>query len=79
MYVSRFAVPVCILALIVTGGGILRDFSVLVVILLLNRLAVLFHRCFRLNNRLGLLLAGWLFLFLCHGIHLGKLSGSSFS
>jgi hypothetical protein len=66
MYVSRLAVPVCILALIVSGGSVLLHFSVLVVILLLNRLAVLFHCCFRLHSRLGLLLAGWMFLW--HGM-----------
>jgi len=54
--------------MVLSGGSVLRGFFVVVAILLLGRLAFLFHRCFRLRSRLVLLLAGWLFLFLCHGM-----------
>jgi hypothetical protein len=67
MHVSGLAVPVRILAMFVSRGSALRGFFVVVVILLLGRLAVLFHRCFGLRRCL-VLLAGWLFLFLCHGM-----------
>jgi hypothetical protein len=68
MHVSGLAVPVRILAMFVIGGSVLRGFFAVVVVLLLGRLALLFHRCFRLRRRLELLLAGWLFMFLCHGM-----------
>jgi hypothetical protein len=68
MHVSGLTVPVRILAMVVSGGSVLRGFFVVVVILLLGRLAVLFHRCFRLRSRLVLLRAGWLFLFINHGM-----------
>jgi len=68
MHVSGLAVPVRILTMVGSGGSVLRSFFVVVVILLLGRLAVLFHRCFRLRSRLVLLVAGWLFLFLSHGM-----------
>jgi hypothetical protein len=68
IHVSGLAVPVRILAMVVSRGSVLRGFFVVAVILLLGRLAVLFHRCFRLRSRLVLLLAGWLFLFLSHGM-----------
>jgi hypothetical protein len=67
MHMSGLAVPIRILAMFVSRGSALRGFFVVVVILLLGRLAVLFHRCFRLRRRL-VLLAGWLFMFLCHGM-----------
>jgi ribosomal protein S6E (S10) len=63
MHVSGLAVSVRILAMAVSGGSLLRGFFMVVVILLLGRLAVLFHRCFRPRSRL-VLLAGWLCLFL---------------
>ena len=68
MHVSGIAVPVRILAMVVSGGSVLRSFFVGALILLLGRLAILFHRCFRLRSRLVLLLADWLFLFLYHGM-----------
>jgi hypothetical protein len=68
MHVSGLAVPVRILAMVVSGGSVLRGFFVVVAISLLGRSAVLFHRCFRLRSRLVLLLAGWLFRFLYHGM-----------
>jgi hypothetical protein len=68
MHVSGLAVPVRILAMIVSGGSVLRGFFVLAVILLQAPLAVLFHRCFRLRSCLVGLLAGWPFPFLCHGM-----------
>jgi len=61
--------------MVVSGGSVLRGFFVVVVILLLGRLAVLFRRCFRRRSRLVLLLAGWLFLFLCHGMSPEKVIG----
>jgi hypothetical protein len=43
MHVSGLAVPVRILAMVVSGGSVLRGFFVVVVISLLDRLAVLLH------------------------------------
>jgi uncharacterized membrane protein YpjA len=63
MHVSGLAVPVRILAMIVSGSGLLRGFFVVAAILLLGCLAVLFHRCFRLRSRLVLVVTGWLFLY----------------
>ena len=64
MHVSGLAVPVRILAMVVSGT-VLRGFFVVAVILLLGRLAALFHRRFRLRIRM-VLLTGWLFLY--HGM-----------
>jgi hypothetical protein len=64
MNVSGLAVPVRILAMVVSGGSMLRGFFMVVAILLLGRLALVFHRFFRLRNHL--LLARWLLQFLCH-------------
>jgi hypothetical protein len=58
-----------ILALIVSGDGVVRGFIVTVDILLLGPLAALFDRCFRWRGRLVLFLADWLFQFLCHGMY----------
>jgi len=75
LHVSGLAVPVRILAMVVSGGSVLRGFFLVAVILLLGRLAALFHRCFRLRSRLVLLLAGWLFLFLYHVMSPQKVVG----
>jgi hypothetical protein len=63
MHVSGLAVPVRILAMVVSGT-VLRGFLVVAVILLLGRVAVLFHLRFRL--RIRMVLTGWLFLY--HGM-----------
>jgi len=74
IHVSGLAVPVRILAMVISGSGFLRGIFVAALILLLGRLAVLFHRCFRLCSRL----VAWLFLFLCHGLSPQKWSVPSF-
>jgi hypothetical protein len=67
MHMSGLAMPVSILAMIVSGRR-LRAFVVVVAILWLDRFAVLFHHCFKRRSHLVLLLGGWLFLFLYHGL-----------
>jgi hypothetical protein len=68
MHVSGLIVPVRILALIVSGGRVLRGFFMVAVFLLLDHMKVLFHRCFGLRSRLVLLLTSWLFPLLYHGM-----------
>jgi hypothetical protein len=66
MLVSGFAVPICILTVVLGRGGVLLRLVVVAVIVVMRRLAVVMRRGLVVPGGVVMVLARHVLLFLCH-------------
>ncbi len=64
---GRLAVAIGILAMVVRRGGVLLRLFVVAVIVVMGRLTVVMGRRLMVRRGVVMMLAGRVFLFLCHG------------
>ena len=67
---SRLAVFVALVAMLVGGGSMLLGLVVIAVIVVVGSLPVVVRRCLMVRGSIVVVLASRMFLFLCHGNHL---------
>jgi len=71
VFVSRTAVSVRVLAVVVSGGRVFSPLLVIAVVMMVGRLPVVMRGCLMMRCRIVMVLAGHVLLFACHGLLLG--------